>query len=234
MMGSVGVQVVARLRPLNRREEADGTLPVVSASTNDKTVTVIRGEGNRARRSGFKVDNVFGSFATQVEVYDQTMPPIIKDVLRGFQSTVFAYGQTGTGKTHTMEGIVDDPEQMGIIPRAANHLFESLQGDQFVDSTVSVSYLEIYNEELNDLLVETAPKAERTNSRDKYGNGGSKAKKLEKVSHSLRWYMQTPDVCKLACFSARPFPDNNNRGSRSWRAPASRRAYTAAACSRNA
>jgi hypothetical protein len=169
MDGTVGIQVVARLRPLDRKEKADGTLPVVTASTADKTVTIVRGTGNRSARAGFKVDNVFGSFATQQEIFDQTMPPIIKDVMRGYQSTVFAYGQTGTGKTYTMEGAVDDEAHMGIIPRAAMTIFEKLKGETYIESTVSVSYLEIYNEELNDLLMDPAKpaKVERTGSNGK-------------------------------------------------------------------
>jgi hypothetical protein len=169
-MMACGVQVVARLRPLNKKEKADATTPVVSSSTKDSTVTVIRGSGARQSRTAFKVDNVFGSFATQEEVFDQTMPPIIKDVMRGFESTVFAYGQTGTGKTFTMEGDVDDEANMGIIPRAASKIFAQLQSGTYTESTVRVSYLEIYNDELNDLLAEPAA-----------AGGGSGAARLRKV-----------------------------------------------------
>ena len=70
----------------------------------------------------------------------------------GFESTVFAYGQTGTGKTHTMEGDITNEEQWGVIPRAAATIFERLSKESIVESSVTVSYLEIYNEELCDLL----------------------------------------------------------------------------------
>ena len=70
----------------------------------------------------------------------------------GFESTVFAYGQTGTGKTHTMEGDITSEEQWGVIPRAAATIFERLSKESIVESSVTVSYLEIYNEELCDLL----------------------------------------------------------------------------------
>ncbi|EOD15598.1 hypothetical protein EMIHUDRAFT_44696, partial [Emiliania huxleyi CCMP1516] len=59
---------------------------------------------------------------------------------------------TGTGKTHTIEGRIDIPEEMGIIPRAAEHIFTALQGEHVLESTCTVSYLEIYNEVLHDLL----------------------------------------------------------------------------------
>ena len=90
---SAGVQVVVRLRPLNEREKKHETLPVISASTNDKTVNVIKGTGSRQARSSYQFDNVFTAFSTQEEVFDTTLKPVIKDVLKGYESTVFAYGQ---------------------------------------------------------------------------------------------------------------------------------------------
>ena len=89
------VQVVVRLRPLNEKEKSHGTLPVVSASTNEKTVTVIKGQGSRQVKASYKFDNVFTAFSTQEEVFEATLQPVIRDVLMGFESTVFAYGQTG-------------------------------------------------------------------------------------------------------------------------------------------
>ncbi len=89
------VQVVVRLRPLNEREKKYGTLPVVSASTNEKTVTVIKGQGSRQVKTSYKFDNVFTAFSSQEEVFEATLQPVIRDVLMGFESTVFAYGQTG-------------------------------------------------------------------------------------------------------------------------------------------
>ncbi len=129
----------------------------------------------------YTFDKVFGPESTQIEVYRRktisyvlsllryhccvltfttdVVEPILEEVLQGYNCTVFAYGQTGTGKTHTMEGYrdgteyasyVDDPGA-GIIPRALHHLFEKLEasGNEF---SVRVSFLEIYNEELFDLL----------------------------------------------------------------------------------
>ena len=69
-----------RLRPVNAKEKKDGTLPVVSNSTADSVVTVVRGQGAKASRSAFKVDKTFGSFSSQEEVFDETMPPILKDL----------------------------------------------------------------------------------------------------------------------------------------------------------
>jgi kinesin family protein 11 len=147
-----GIQVVVRLRPMSQRELKGNTLPVVTASTDKKEVTVIKGTGARTLRNTYGFDNVFTSFSTQKEVFDSTLAPVISDVLGGYESTVFAYGQTGTGKTHTMEGDINSSENRGVIPRAAFDVFRRLADDSYVESKVTASFLEIYNEELGDLL----------------------------------------------------------------------------------
>lgn len=148
------IQVVVRLRPINDREKTHGTLPVVTASSQDKTVTVVRGSGRRQARSSYAFDNVFSAFTTQEEVFDATLRPILRDVMLGFESTVFAYGQTGTGKTHTMEGELSSPDLHGIIPRSARNIFETLSQPEYTSHTVLASCLEIYNEELCDLFAD--------------------------------------------------------------------------------
>ena len=99
----------------------------------------------------FSFDKVFGQYSTQREVFNSMVAPVVDEVMQGFNCTVFAYGQTGTGKTHTMEGNVTDPEQMGIIPRSVHYIFEKLESAK-ADFNVRASYLELYNEELGDLL----------------------------------------------------------------------------------
>ena len=93
---SSSVQVIIRLRPLNEREKKYGTLPVVTASTLDKSVTAIKGKGKTKSKQTFQFDNVFTSFSTQEDIFEATLQPIIKDVLNGYESTVFAYGQVCT------------------------------------------------------------------------------------------------------------------------------------------
>ena len=80
--------------------------------------------------------------------------------MKGFESTVFAYGQTGTGKTHTMEGDIAVEENQGVIPRAARAIFESLKQPHYSDHKVYCSYLEIYNEDLSDLLVKRSQQSQ--------------------------------------------------------------------------
>lgn len=109
----------------------------------------------------FTYDQVFGPSATQADVYERVVEPIVDEVLEGYNCTVFAYGQTGTGKTHTMEGRRDDDvlgvedrrlaENAGIIPRAVKQVFDHLR-NLTDEHSVRVSHLELYNEQLTDLL----------------------------------------------------------------------------------
>ncbi len=104
----------------------------------------------------FTFDSVFDLDSTQLDVYTQTAKPAVQSVLEGYNSTIFAYGQTGTGKTYTMEGFTynnKDPER-GIIQRTIEDIF------YFIESTsnentkfiIRASYLQIYNENISDLL----------------------------------------------------------------------------------
>ncbi|MBA0809648.1 hypothetical protein Gohar_025284, partial [Gossypium harknessii] len=94
--------------------------------------------------------------AQQRTIYDQAIAPIVNEVLDGFNCTVFAYGQTGTGKTYTMEGGMrnkggDLPAEAGVIPRAVRQIFDTLEA-QNADYSMKVTFLELYNEEITDLL----------------------------------------------------------------------------------
>lgn len=79
--------------------------------------------------------------------------PIIDSVLEGFNGTIFAYGQTSSGKTHTMTGKIDDLELQGIVPRMVRNVFSRIEtADENIDFEVKVSMVEIYNEKVKDLL----------------------------------------------------------------------------------
>lgn len=90
--------------------------------------------------------------ATQQNVYDEVVRPLVSSVLEGFNGCVFAYGQTGTGKTFTMEGLKNDTEKIGVIPRTFEQIWSHINRAQNMNFLVAVSYLEIYMEELRDLL----------------------------------------------------------------------------------
>ncbi|CAF2984438.1 unnamed protein product [Rotaria sp. Silwood2] len=88
----------------------------------------------------------------QKDVYEQTARTLVDSVLEGFNGTIFAYGQTGTGKTFTMEGIRSQPDLRGIIPSSFAHIFDSIAHSTSRQFLVRASYLEIYNESIRDLL----------------------------------------------------------------------------------
>lgn len=101
----------------------------------------------------FTFDSVFDWTSSQQAIYEDTSSPIITDVLEGYNGTIFAYGQTGTGKTHTMTGKEDDHKERGIMPRAFEDIFKGVEGDSVkTQFLIRASYLEIYNEECRDLL----------------------------------------------------------------------------------
>ncbi|XP_036825601.1 kinesin-like protein KIF3A isoform X6 [Oncorhynchus mykiss] len=147
------VKVVVRCRPLNQKERSMGHKQAVSVDENRGTITVNKLETTHEPPKTFTFDTVFGPDSKQLDVYNLTARPIIDSVLEGYNGTIFAYGQTGTGKTFTMEGVRAVPELRGIIPNSFAHVFGHIakaEGDtRFL---VRVSYLEIYNEEVRDLL----------------------------------------------------------------------------------
>ncbi|NXH33669.1 KIF17 protein, partial [Myiagra hebetior] len=85
-------------------------------------------------------------------IYNEVAYPLVEGVMEGYNGTIFAYGQTGSGKSFTMQGVVDPPSQKGIIPRAFEHIFESIQCAENAKFLLRASYLEIYNEDVRDLL----------------------------------------------------------------------------------
>ncbi|XP_060621195.1 kinesin-like protein KIF3A isoform X2 [Anolis sagrei] len=150
---SDNVKVVVRCRPFNEREKTMCYKMSVNVDEMRGTITVHKTDSSNEPPKTFTFDTVFGPESKQLDVYNLTARPIIDSVLEGYNGTIFAYGQTGTGKTFTMEGVRAVPELRGIIPNSFAHIFGHIakaEGDtRFL---VRVSYLEIYNEEVRDLL----------------------------------------------------------------------------------
>lgn len=104
----------------------------------------------------FTFDAVFSEKSSQRKIYDVCGAPIIESVLEGYNGTMFVYGQTGAGKSFTMEGVPTDPELRGIIPNAFQHIFDHIALKESNETyLVRASYFEIYNEEIRDLLSST-------------------------------------------------------------------------------
>lgn len=151
------VRVVVRCRPLNGKEKGDGRTRIVEMDKGGGQVTLRAsapdaGSSSKEPPKVFTFDAVFDWESTQREVYENTAAGIVSSTLEGYNGTVFAYGQTGTGKTHTMEGYSADPSQPGIIPQAFNHIFTAIEASADTQYLVRASFLEIYNEEIRDLL----------------------------------------------------------------------------------
>ncbi|XP_073239659.1 kinesin-like protein KIF11 [Porites lutea] len=157
------IQVVVRCRPRNSKEIKEGSPSVVKCQPSKREIVVKHDIGNTTSVSTttktFTFDRVFAPETKQIDVYRSVVVPILDEVLMGYNCTIFAYGQTGTGKTYTMEGErsqedcswEEDPSA-GIIPRTMHQLLEKLNSQTDCEFSVRVSFLEIYNEELFDLL----------------------------------------------------------------------------------
>ncbi|CAM4596783.1 unnamed protein product [Eretmochelys imbricata] len=138
------IKVMCRFRPLNDSEVTRG----------DKYVAKFQGEDTVIIASKpYVFDHVFQSSTSQEQVYNDCAKKIVKDVLEGYNGTIFAYGQTSSGKTHTMEGTLHDPDGMGIIPRIVQDIFNYIYSmDENLEFHIKVSYFEIYLDKIRDLL----------------------------------------------------------------------------------
>ncbi|KAK0148734.1 Kinesin heavy chain isoform 5C [Merluccius polli] len=133
-----GVKVMCRFRPLNDSELSRG----------DKYIPKFKGEDTVVITGKPYVFDRSRSRST-----DTCAKQIVKDVLGGYNGTIFAYGQTSSGKTHTMEGKLHDHQLMGIIPRIARDIFDHIYSmDENLEFHIKVSYFEIYMDKIRDLL----------------------------------------------------------------------------------
>ncbi|KAJ1377030.1 P-loop containing nucleoside triphosphate hydrolase [Sesbania bispinosa] len=152
----VNVQVLVRCRPLSDDEARLHTPVVISCNEGRREVSAIQNIANKQIDRTFAFDKVFGPNSHQKELYEQAVSPIVNEVLEGYNCTIFAYGQTGTGKTYTMEGGArkkngEFPSDAGVIPRAVKQIFDILEA-QIAEYSMKVTFLELYNEEITDLL----------------------------------------------------------------------------------
>ncbi|CAD5227302.1 unnamed protein product [Bursaphelenchus xylophilus] len=160
MVDSTGVRVAIRVRPQNGRETAAGYQICTMVSMTDPQIFM----GND---KSFTYDFVFDRNSTQEQVYQACIRDLVEGVFKGYNATILAYGQTGSGKTHTMGTAFDavsasvDSEHAGVIPRAAQQLFDGMEsrrkhateaGDPEPTFTIRVQFIELYNEDLIDLL----------------------------------------------------------------------------------
>ncbi|KAG6158016.1 Kinesin heavy chain [Claviceps purpurea] len=148
-MSANSIKVVARFRPQNRIELESGGKPIVSFSSEDSCSL-----DSKEAQGSFTFDRVFDMECKQQDIFDFSIRPTVDDILNGYNGTVFAYGQTGAGKSYTMMGTnIDDDEGRGVIPRIVEQIFASIMtSPSTIEYTVRVSYMEIYMERIRDLL----------------------------------------------------------------------------------
>ncbi|KAF5618205.1 kinesin family member 22 [Fusarium tjaetaba] len=154
----MSVRVVSRIRPLLEKErECD---IIVRADTADagkpNTVVKIPNPKNEAEEFSFAFNGVYDRSTTQEELFTAEVAPHVKSLFQGFDVTIFAYGVTGTGKTHTMRGGMKLADR-GVIPRMLSNVFrrgKKIMKDSRGETDVQVllSYYEIYNDKVFDLL----------------------------------------------------------------------------------
>jgi kinesin family protein 5 len=108
----------------------------------------------RGSMLSFSFDCVFNQSSTQNQVFQEIGISLVESVMEGFNSTLFVYGQTSSGKTHTMQGPdIHDEEMKGLIPRSIQHLFKNIENSLVtIEWLIKVSMFEIYMEKIRDLL----------------------------------------------------------------------------------
>ncbi|CAG9319441.1 unnamed protein product [Blepharisma stoltei] len=156
---SIGVAI--RIRPLLPDEALKGhTNSYIEADSSSQSIIVSNIQQNINKR--YKFDTTLEETASQEEVFNELkIETLVKKVVEGFNATIFAYGQTGSGKTFTMEGyeydsrlrpIIKDNENIGLAPRSIKALFNELQNKKSTDFTVYCTYIQLYKENIYDLL----------------------------------------------------------------------------------
>jgi hypothetical protein len=138
------VQVCVRLRPLSKLENVRGDTPVWEVDEGGNVCVAKHGSVSK-----YAFDTVHRESSTNEDVYKAVGAPVVQAAVQGINGTIFAYGVTSSGKTHTMIGL---PDQPGLVPQALEHLFSLIEQTRNRFFLLRFSMIEIYNEVINDLL----------------------------------------------------------------------------------
>ncbi|KAE9017236.1 Kinesin-like protein [Phytophthora rubi] len=150
------VKVVVRCRPLFGKELVEGRKSIVTLDSAAALISLKCPDNGQIK--SFTFDSVYDESTSQRQFYDESGYPLVESIFDGYNGTIFAYGQTGCGKTHTMQGKDLPPELRGVIPLSFDHIFDTINADTTREYMVRASYLEIYNEDIRDLLSDDAKK----------------------------------------------------------------------------
>lgn len=164
--GGGNIKVVVRVRPFNSREIGRNARCIVSMKDAQTVLTPPPPDGKKPVKASIEGSKTFAfdksywsfnrkdsNFADQQDLFTDLGQPLLDNAFQGYNNCIFAYGQTGSGKSYSMMGY---GEEEGVIPRICRDMFSRIEGmqdnDKNITSTVEVSYLEIYNERVRDLL----------------------------------------------------------------------------------
>lgn len=142
---SESIKVAVRIRPLVDSEISRGCQTCLDVAVSEKQV-IVRND------KGFTYNYVFDQDCTQDEVYKVAVKDLVAKLFEGFNVTILAYGQTGSGKTHTMGTCYNGEGEMGVIPRAIQDIFQHVESHTDWEYHITVSFMELYKEQLYDLL----------------------------------------------------------------------------------
>uniref|UniRef100_K3X358 Kinesin-like protein n=1 Tax=Globisporangium ultimum (strain ATCC 200006 / CBS 805.95 / DAOM BR144) TaxID=431595 RepID=K3X358_GLOUD len=171
---ATSIKVFCRLRQQNQLEKREGATEC-STVVDGRTI-FLRNERCDVDEIRCTFDRVFDIDATQEEVYEHTAKPLVSEFLQGYNCTIFAYGQTGSGKTHTILGPKDgvqvkSEEEGGIISRVVKDLYKEAEKARAMASPagkdsieLTVSFVEIYMEQIRDLLVSSSGNSSSSNA----------------------------------------------------------------------
>nr|XP_036672234.1 osmotic avoidance abnormal protein 3 isoform X2 [Drosophila suzukii] len=147
---SENIKVVVRCRPMHRSENENKCENIVEI--NEYAVSVTNPSARLAPKKMFIFDSAYDMITKTEVIYNEMCYSLVESTIEGYNGTIFAYGQTGCGKTHTMQGNENLRSGSGIIPKCFDHIFETISMANNVRYLALVSYLEIYNENIRDLL----------------------------------------------------------------------------------
>ena len=156
-MKDESVKVAVRVRPMNQIEKDKNSTICIECDQSQNQISISKSEEDS---KSFVFDYIYDWNSKQKDVYDQVAFPIVESVLQGYNGTIFAYGQTGCGKTHTMMGLLNKKEEFGIIPNSFTHLINYIKINSEAKIYLRCSFIEIYNEEVKDLLCDKDKKVD--------------------------------------------------------------------------
>ncbi|OAD60477.1 Chromosome-associated kinesin KIF4, partial [Eufriesea mexicana] len=147
-MNEDSVKVAVRIRPLVKTEIERGCQTCLDVVSGEPQIVIC----NTAK--SFTFNYVFPPVVTQEEFYNTAIKGMIKNIFEGYNVTILAYGQTGSGKTHSMGTNYTEEDDMGVIPRAVHDIFDIISSKENWSFKVTVSFMELYQEQLYDLLTD--------------------------------------------------------------------------------